>query len=140
MKLDALTDAAINALFETIPMELSIIDENDKVVGWNKHHSRLFYRPEACMEMDFRQCHPEKSLPLVEKIIGEMKAGTREKARFWIDATVDKAIGTKHKVVIEFFALRDPQGKYIGCMECSQDIEDLIHLEGEKRLMDEKFD
>jgi DUF438 domain-containing protein len=124
-------------MFETFPAEITIIDANDKVIGWNKHHNRLFYRPEACYGMDFRECHPEKSLDLVERIIGEMKSGTRDKARFWIDATISKDTNEKHKIVIEFYALRDTTGAYVGCMESTADIEDLMHLTGEKRLMNE---
>ncbi len=134
---DLMNEEIVKAMFEILPMEVTVIDANDKVIGWNKHNNRLFYRPMACMEMNFRECHPQKSLPLVEKIIGEMKAGTRDKARFWINMTVDKETGTKHKIMIEFYALRDVNRKYIGCLECTQDVEEIMHLEGERRLIDE---
>ena len=135
--LDGMNDALVKAMYETLPAEITIIDANDEVVGWNKHNNRHFYRPMDSMGRNFRQCHPEKSLALVEKIVGEMKAGTREKAVFWIDLTVDREKGIKHKMLIEFYALRDQQGKYIGCMECTQDVEEIMNLKGEKRLIDE---
>jgi hypothetical protein len=138
MKLDEIDDKTISAMFETVPMEITVIDANDKVTGWNKHNGRLFYRPMAAMGMDFRECHPQKSLDLVEKIIGEMKSGARDKARFWIDLTVDKTTGEKHKVLIEFYALRDIRGAYLGCMECTMDVEEIMKLQGEKRLIDEE--
>jgi len=134
--IDAISDKILKSMYETIPVEITIIDENDIVVGWNKHNDRIFYRPEVSMGMNFRECHPQKSLELVEKIVNEMKSGVRDKARFWADVTVDKEKSIKHKVLIEFFALRDAGRKYIGCMECSQDIEDIMHLEGERRLID----
>ena len=137
MKIDEMTSATINAMFETVPLEITVIDASDKVAGWNKHHDRLFYRPEASMGMDFRDCHPQESLDLVEKIVAEMKSGKRDKAQFWIDLTVNKATGEKHKVLIEFFALRDAtSGAYLGCMECTQDVDGIRKLSGEKRLMD----
>jgi PAS domain S-box-containing protein len=136
--IDAMNDAVVQAMFETIPMEITVIDANDKVIGWNKHHTRLFYRPEACMQQNFRECHPQESLWLVEKIVNEMKAGTRNKARFWIDFTIDKEKKIKHKVLIEFHALRDMNKNYLGCMECTMDIEDIRKLEGQKRLIDEQ--
>lgn len=136
--IDGMNEELVKAMYETLPVEITVIDANDEVVGWNKHNDRLFYRPTASMNMNFRQCHPEKSLALVEKIVGEMKAGSRNKARFWIDMTVNKETKEKHKVLIEFFALRDPQGKYLGCMECTQDVQDIMRLEGEKRLIDER--
>jgi DUF438 domain-containing protein len=137
MRLDEMNDRLIKSMFETIPYELTVIDANDKVVGWNKHNKRLFHRPEACIGMDFRECHPKTSLDLVEKIVTEMKEGKRDKARFWINLPVDPAKKEIHKIVIEFYALRDDNNIYLGCMECTADIEDLLHLEGEKRLMDE---
>lgn len=87
------------------------------------------------MGVNFRQCHPEHSLAKVEQIVNEMKAGQRNQSRFWIDLALEPN-GKKHKILIEFFALRDDNGKYLGCMEHTQDIEDIRHLEGEKRLLD----
>jgi hypothetical protein len=43
----------------------------------------------------------------------------------------------KNKILIEFFALRDINGKYLGRMECSQDIQEIMGLTGSKVLMDE---
>ncbi len=39
-------------------------------------------------------------------------------------------------VHIRFFAVRDPQGKYLGTMEVVQDVTDIQKLQGEKRLLD----
>ena len=132
-----LDSPVLAALMETLPVEFSITDANDKVIGWNKHNNRLFYRPEACYGMDFRQCHPQKSLDLVEKIVGEMKQGKRDKASFWVDLPVNKEKTIRHKVLIEFHALRDPYGVYLGCMECTQDVAEIMNLKGERRLIDE---
>lgn len=135
--LEAMSEKIVHAMFETLPVEITIIDAEDKVVGWNKHDTRLFYRPMASMEMNFRECHPKESLPLVEKIVDDLRQGRKDKVRFWIDMTVDREKGIKHKIMIEFFALRDEMGKYLGCMECTMDIEEAMHLTGEKRLIDE---
>ncbi len=136
--LDNMDDKLLNAMYDTLPVEVTIIDANDRVVSWNRHNNRLFYRPEVCMGLDFRECHPEESLDLVEKIVSEMKSGKRNTARFWIDMHVDKEKKITHKVQIEFFALRDINSNYIGCMECTMDVEDIMHLEGERRLLDER--
>jgi PAS domain S-box-containing protein len=135
MLFDKMSADMVKAMIECIPAEVTVIDANDEVAGWNKHETRLFRRPMEAMGMNFRQCHPEKSLAMVEKIITGMKAGTTDKVRFWIDLPVKKD-GPKHKILIEFYALRDEKKKYIGCLEFTQDVQEIRELEGQKRLMD----
>jgi PAS domain S-box-containing protein len=125
----------LEAILETLPLEFSVLDEDDKVLAWNKHETRIFKRPEAALGRDVRQCHPERSLDKVEQIIGEMKEGIRDKARFWIDLPIGKN-GEKEKVMIEYYALRDKDGNYLGCLESSQNIASIQKLEGQKRLLD----
>lgn len=132
--IDMMNDAVIKALLETMPAEISVIDANDEVIGWNKHESRLFKRPLTAMGLNFRECHPKESLELVEKIVSEMKSGARKSARFWIDLNA-KTGGKPHIILIEFFALHSPEGTYLGCLEFAQDVEGIMQLEGEKRLL-----
>jgi hypothetical protein len=132
--IDRMNEDVLKAVLETIPQEITVIDHNDEVIGWNKHETRLFHRPITSMGVNFRNCHPKESLDKVEAIVNEMRDQKRDKARFWIDLPIgpDKE---KHKILIEFFALRDPQGKYLGCLECTQDVEDIRKLEGQQRLL-----
>jgi PAS domain S-box-containing protein len=130
---DRMDATTVKAAIEALPAEITVIDANDEVVAWNKNDARLFHRPQTSMGLNFRKCHPASSLGKVEQIVAEMKAGTRQKARFWIRAKVGDE---RHLVVIEFFALRGDGGEYLGCMEVTQDIEELLHLEGERRLLD----
>ncbi|MBN1351798.1 PAS domain-containing protein [candidate division KSB1 bacterium] len=131
-KLDA---KLLEALVETLPLEFSIVDANDKVVAWNKHESRIFRRAKGVLGMDVRKCHPGHSLSKVEEILNGMKKGTLNKARFWIDLS-GKQDAKKQKVLIEYYALRDENGTYLGCLEASQNITEIQSLTGEKRLLD----
>ncbi|MCX6661360.1 MAG: PAS domain-containing protein [Euryarchaeota archaeon] len=130
-----LPEDILQAFLETIPIEFSVIDKNEKVLAWNKHATRIFKRPEAVVGRDVQNCHPKKSLEKVEQILKEMKAGKRDKARFYIDLPLGPN-QEKQKVLIEYYALRDEQGKYLGCLEASQNIAELQKLSGEKRLLD----
>jgi PAS domain S-box-containing protein len=125
----------LEAILETMPLEFSVLDSNDEVLAWNKHETRIFKRPESVVGRNVRKCHPEKSLYKVEKIISEMKEGKRDKALFWIDLKLPD-IEEKQKIMIEYYALRDKNGEYIGCMEASQNISDIQKISGEKRLLD----
>jgi len=130
-----LPEKVLGAVLETLPLEFSVLDENDKVLAWNKHDTRIFKRPVGVIGRDVRNCHPKKSLSKVEQILREMKEGTRDKARFWIDLSFESK-GKKQKILIEYYALRNENGKYLGCLEASQNITDLQSLKGEKRLLD----
>jgi hypothetical protein len=125
----------LEAVLETVPVEFSVLDADDKVLAWNKHETRIFKRPEAVVGRDVRNCHPKKSLHKVEQILSEMKNGERDKARFWIDLQIGNT-SEKQKILIEYYALRDPTGRYLGCLEATQNISDLQKITGEKRLLE----
>ena len=133
MVVGTLTDPVLAALLETLPVEFSITDANDKVIAWNRHETRLFRRSPNVIGRDVRACHPKQSLEKVERILSEMKAGTRESAEFWIDMQIE---GTIEKVLIQYFALRNESRTFIGCLECSQRISRIQSLIGQKRLLE----
>ena len=124
---------ALEAVLETLPVEFSVVDRNDNVVAWNKHETRIFKRPEGVLGRNVRDCHSQKSLDKVLQILKEMKEGKRDKARFWIDIGEEES---QRKVLIEYYALRSPAGEYLGCLEASQDITDILTIEGQKRILD----
>ena len=64
-----------------------------------------------------------------------MKRGERDRARFWIDLPLE-GYDEKQKILIEYYALRDAEGKYLGCLEASQNITELQQLAGQQRLLD----
>ena len=128
-----LSEELLRSVLETLPVEFSVLNAEDQVAAWNKHETRIFKRPEAALGRNVRDCHPKNSLDKVETILAEMKDGTRDRARFWIDLSSDTGA---RKVLIEYRALRAPDGKYLGCLECSQDITEIQALSGEKRLLD----
>jgi len=125
----------LEAVLETIPIEFSVVDADDKVLAWNKHKTRIFKRPTGVLGRDVANCHPKTSLAKVEKILQEMKEGKREKARFWIDLPIGPN-NEKQKILIEYYVLKDTEGKYLGCLEASQNITEIQSISGEKRLLD----
>ena len=130
-----ITDEILESLLDTLPIEFSVVDKSDEVLAWNKHETRIFKRPLAVVGKNVKNCHPKASLDKVETILKEMKQGQREKAQFWIDLPLGPE-NKKEKVLIQYFALRDNQGNYLGCLEASQNINEIQKLNGEKRLLD----
>jgi len=119
----------LEILLDTLPVEFSFIDETDTVRIFNKNGDRIFPRTRSVIGRRVQDCHPSKSLHKVQQIIDEMKAGSRDIAEFWIDHR-------GMKVVIRYFAVRGKDGKYLGCLEVSQDITEIKKIKGEKRLLD----
>jgi DUF438 domain-containing protein len=75
-------------------------------------------------------CHPQKSIHVVNRIVGDFRSGRRDVAEFWI----------QHQgrfVHIRYFAVRNEDGQYLGTLEVTQDITDIKKLDGEKRLLDD---
>jgi hypothetical protein len=123
-----LSKEVLDALLETLPVEVSFVDENDTVRYFNKNGNRIFPRPPSVIGRKVQDCHPKKSLHKVNQILDDFKNNRRGTAEFWIDLR-------GRKVYIRYFAVRDKGGKYLGCLEVSQDITEIQKIEGEKRLL-----
>ncbi len=124
-----LTKEQLDSLLNTLPVEVTFIDENDTVRYFNKPEKIIFVRTKAIIGRKVQNCHPAKSLDTVTRIVESFKTGKKNSAEFWI------SIGSR-VVYIRFFAVRDPGGQYLGTMEVVQDITDIQKLQGEKRLLD----
>jgi PAS domain S-box-containing protein len=131
LKLDtgALSLEQINLVLKNLPVDLTFVDENDEVRYFSAGKERIFSRSAGIIGRRVQNCHPEKSVHIVNRILDEFKAGTRDVAGFWIQL--------KGKFIyIRYFAIRDEQGKYRGTLEVTQDITEIKKLEGERRLLD----
>ncbi len=119
----------LEAMLNTLPVEITFIDDKDTVRYFSQPEDTIFTRSKAIIGNLVQNCHPQKSVHLVNKIIGSFRSGQRDVAEFWIDMK-DK------KVYIRYFAVRDKKGKYLGCMEVTQDIAPIQKIEGQQRLLD----
>ncbi len=119
----------LDSLLNTLPVEITFVDENDTVRYFNKPEKTIFVRTKAIIGRKVQNCHPAKSLDTVSKIVALFKSGKKNSAEFWINMA-------SRIIHIRFFAVRDPTGKYLGAMEVVQDVTDIQKLQGEKRLLD----
>lgn len=124
-----MTPEQVNLLLKTMPIDLTYVDENDKVIFYNRGEERVFPRSAGIIGREVKFCHPPKSVGTVLKILEEFKKGTQNTADFWIRFK-------GRLILIRYFAVRDETKKYRGVIEMSQDITDIQKLEGEQRLLD----
>lgn len=124
-----MTVEQVNLLFKTMPLDLTYVDENDKVIFYNRGDERVFPRSAGIIGREVKFCHPPKSVGTVLKIIESFKNGTKNEASFWINFK-------ERLIYIRYFAVRDADKNYRGVIEISQDITDIKKIEGEQRLLD----
>lgn len=122
------TTREIMAILNTIPADMTFVDKEDKVKYFTQGKERIFARSRSIINRDVRLCHPPGSTHIVEKIVEDFKSGKASHAPFWIQM--------KGKFIkIEYFALRDETGEYLGTLEYSQDLTENRALEGEQRIL-----
>jgi len=125
-----LNQKEMRAILDTLPIDITFVDREDKVRYFNKSKERIFPRTKAVIGRKVQMCHPQKSLHVVNKILQDFREGKRDVAEFWIN--LDGRV-----IYIRYFAVRDESGEYLGTLEVTQDITDIKKIEGEKRLLDD---
>lgn len=118
----------MEALFRTLPIDLTFVDKNDKVKFFSMGPDRIFTRNRAIIGRDVRNCHPPSSVDIVDRILDDFKSGRESTAAFWINFK-------ERFIYIEYFALRGSNGEYLGTVEFTQDLTTYRKLEGEQRLL-----
>lgn len=120
----------IDAIMETMPVEITFVDADDTVAYFNRlDKDKIFVRTRSVIGRKIEMCHPQKSVDKVRRIVEGFKDGTRNKAEFWIDFMGDK-------ILIRYFPVRNEEGDYIGVLEVTQRIGEIQKIKGEKRLLD----
>jgi PAS domain S-box-containing protein len=128
--LERLSPEIIEAVFDSLPVEITFVDKEDTVRFFNKGMKRIFPRAKSVVGRKVQNCHPKDSVDVVNRILKEFRNGTRDEAVFWFDLK-------GRRIYIRYFPVRSKEGQYLGCIECAQDITDIQKIEGEKRLLDE---
>jgi uncharacterized protein len=119
------------AILNTLPVEISFVDKDDTVRYFSHENGqKIFPRTRGAIGMAVQNCHPQKSVHLVNRILADFKAGSRTAAEFWIE------MGGRF-IHIRYFPVRSPEGQYLGTLEVVQDVAGIRALTGERRLLAE---
>lgn len=124
----ALTQEEVNTMLNTLPLDITFVDSNDKVKYFSEGKERIFPRPRTIIGREIKNCHPPASVHIVEKLVADLKSGKKDNEDFWIK------MGDNF-VYIRYFAVRNEKNEYLGTLEVTQNIKNIVQLEGEKRLM-----
>lgn len=118
-------------LLNTLPVDITFVDAEDRVRYFSEGKDRIFHRTRSVIGRKVQNCHPPQSVDVVEKILNSFREGKRDFVEFWFTYR-------GKFVYIRYFAVRNKEGQYLGTLEVSQDITEIRKLEGEKRLLDER--
>jgi len=124
----SLTLEELVSILNTLPIDITFVDKNDSVKYFNETSDRIFVRTRAVIGRSVQQCHPQKSIHVVNKILEDFKKGVRNSVDFWINKD-------GRLIYIRYFAVRNAEGEYLGTLEVTQDVTKIKQLEGEKRLL-----
>lgn len=111
-----------------LPVDITFIDHDDVVRYFSHGKERIFARTKAVIGRTVQNCHPPRSVHVVEELLADFKSGKKDTEDFWIKFR-DKY------VYIRYFAVRDENNQYIGTLEFTQNIDPIQAIEGEKRIL-----
>ena len=120
-----LTPEQVQLVIRDLPLDISFADEHDVLLYW-KGATYKTCDPRY-IGRDVRDCHPENSLDVLEDILTQFKAGTKDIAEGW------ELDGERFKHT-RYTAVRDDAGTYKGILEVNHDVTGMRALEGMQAL------
>lgn len=125
--IENLSWSVLKAILNTLPLEITFVDEDDSVRYFNGSGRGIFARDPSLIGMKVQDCHPASSRPAVNRLLDSFKNDRASFAESWMNKD-------GRKIYIRYAAVRSEDGRYLGCVETVQDITDIQKLQGEKRL------
>jgi DUF438 domain-containing protein len=108
--IDRLSRDQLDAILNALPIELIFVDEKDRLQYCNKVERQERMSQGETLGRDIRNCHKPESLPRTDRMLEDLRSGKKDEDEFWID-------GLGVKLLNRFLAVRDPSGRYLGCIE-----------------------
>ena len=110
-----LTVDQLNAMLNTMPMEVTFVDHED-INRYFNDGEKVFKRPTTAIGRDVYSCHPPKVEPIVRGIIDSFRKGDRDNVAVWLEKQ-------GRPFYVNYMAVRDQNNNYIGTLELVQDMQ-----------------
>ena len=110
-----LTLAQLTAMLNTLPLEITFVDA-DNINRYFNEGPKVFKRPSMAIDREVFTCHPPKIEPMVRSIIEDLRSGRRDQVPMWLEKN-------GHATLVNYMAVRDGDGNYVGTVEVVQDME-----------------
>ena len=111
----SLTLEQLDAMLNTMPMEITFVDHVD-INRYFNDGEKVFKRPTTAIGRDVFSCHPPKVEPIVRGIIESFRNGERDNVAVWLEK-----VG--RTFYVNYMAVRDQNNNYLGTLELVQDMQ-----------------
>ena len=111
----SLTLEQLDAMLNTMPMEITFVDHVD-INRYFNNGEKVFKRPTTAIGRDVFSCHPPKVEPIVRGIIESFRNGERDNVAVWLEK-----VG--RPFYVNYMAVRDQNNNYLGTLELVQDMQ-----------------
>jgi DUF438 domain-containing protein len=119
----------LDRMLKSLPVDVSFVDAQDKVRYYSDSPHRVFPRSPGIIGRAVQNCHPQKSVAVVERILDAFRKNEQDRADFWLEKN-------GRFILISYKAVHDGRGAYLGTLEVSMDATEIRALEGQRRLLD----
>ena len=96
-------------------MEITFVDA-DNINRFFNEGPKVFKRPGMAIDREVFSCHPPKIEPMVRAIIGDFRSGKHDRVPVWMEKG-------GRTMLVQYMAVRDGKGNYVGTVELVQDME-----------------
>jgi DUF438 domain-containing protein len=108
----AIKASTLDLIIKLLPFEMGFCDANDIFRWYSNNSDRVHRRRKAAIGRPVLELHP-KVAHHVEKLLKDFHSGARDEWEFWFP----KHSGEPGQIYQKFMAVRDENGKYLGCMD-----------------------
>ena len=111
----------VQQIFSTIPFEIDLIDSTNHFAWFSDKPNREHVRNTASLGETVQECHPPMAVPAVMSIINSFREGKKDVVTrpLWMNG---------HRSLIQYYALRDINGHYLGTIEFTGSVEYILNL------------
>lgn len=111
-----LTVEQLTAMLNTLPVEISFVDDQD-INRYFNEGPKAFKRPQSALDRSVYACHSPRAEMMARSIIDDFRKGRLDTVPVWMEKN-----GVP--MLVTYMAVRNKEGKFIGTMEVVQNMEE----------------
>ena len=115
----------LSAILDLLPFDLAFVDKDD-IIRYFGGNCGFYPHSANDLGMNLFSIHMPKSVAKVKQIVADLRSGKKDKHEFWFELR-------GRFVYIQYIAVRDQQGQYMGVLEVLQDATHVRGLQGNKK-------